>query len=90
MRFWHSYTYIGRHNATPDILFVNFLITSHDNVYVHVNVRYQFGSFMIHNFFSHIRNMQLKNLSSENDLGLLINRKRFIFRFGYLVNGKEK
>jgi len=47
-----------------DVLFVTFLITRHDSVYVHVNVRYQFGSFMIHNFISHTRNMQLKILSS--------------------------
>jgi hypothetical protein len=85
MKFCHSYICIGRHHTTPDILFVNFLIIKYDNIYVHVNVRYQIGSFMIHNFISHMRIMQLKILSSEKVLGLLINRINIYFLNGYVV-----
>ena len=70
---------------TPDTLFVNFLITRHDCIYVHANVGYQFGSFMIHNIISHMRNTQLKILSSEKNLGFLINRIYIYFLFGFVV-----
>ena len=68
-----------------DVLLVNFLITRHGSVYVHVNVGYQFGSFMIHNFISHMRNLQLKILSSGKDVCLLINRINIYFLIGYVV-----
>jgi len=85
MSFWHSYICLGRHHATPDILFANFLITRYDSNYVHVNVRYQFGSFMTHNFISHMRNTQLKTLSSEKYLGFLINRIKSYLLIGYVL-----
>ena len=85
MKFCHSYICIGRHHTTPDILFVNFVIKKHDNIYVHINVRNQFGSFIIHNFISHIRNTRFRLLSSENNLGLLINRINIYFLIGYVV-----
>jgi len=72
MRFWHSYMFIGRLHTTPNILFVNFLITRRESLYVHVNVSQQFGSFMIHDFITYMRDMQLKILSSEKYLGFLI------------------
>jgi len=45
---------------TPGIIFVNFLLTRQDSFYVHINVSYQFGSFVIEDIISHMRNMQLK------------------------------
>jgi hypothetical protein len=71
------------HNAWYSLC--KFSNKKHDNIYVHVNVRNKFGSFIIHNFISHIRNKQLKILSSEKDLGLLINRINIYFLIGYVV-----